>query len=122
MIVHLTTQTDWQTAQPIGTYRAASLETEGFIHCSTTAQILDVANLFYAGIPDLVLLWIELSRVRADVRWEPPVHPGSSPSGKELENQVQLFPHIYGPLNLDAVVEVTDFVPDVDGVFRRVRG
>lgn len=122
MIIHLTTKTDWETAQFLGEYRAASLESQGFIHCSTAEQILGVANSFYQGVPDLILLWLDPARVKADVRWEAPIHPSASPAdATPEENESNLFPHIYGPINLDAVVEITAFHPDQDGVFRHVR-
>lgn len=125
MIIHLTTQMNWQTAQLLGEYRTESLEAEGFIHCSTPEQILNVANFLYQGIPDLLLLWIDPERVRAEIRWEAPVHPGApqeTPLETGPDNQTERFPHIYGVINLDAVVKVVDFIPDADGVFRYVPG
>lgn len=125
MILHLTPKAAWQTAQLVGEYRTGSLDAQGFIHCSTADQILSVANRFYQGAPELVLLWIDPSRVRAEVRWEAPVEPGSdleAPQENMPEENASLFPHIYGPLNLDAVMEVFDFPPDADGVFRQVPG
>jgi uncharacterized protein (DUF952 family) len=124
MILHLTTQNNWQTAQRLSEYRAESLDTEGFIHCSTPEQILNVANFLYRGVPDLLLLWLDPARVRAEIRWEAPVHP-AAPLATPVENEVEpaaLFPHIYGTINLDAVLKVVDFLPDEDGVFRHVPG
>ncbi|MCB9135344.1 MAG: DUF952 domain-containing protein [Anaerolineales bacterium] len=124
MIIHLTTKTAWQAAQHAGAYRADSLEKEGFIHCSTQEQILPVANFLYRGIPELVLLWLDPARVHAEIRWEPPVHPGASENSESAPAPAatNLFPHIYGPINLNAVFEVVDFLPDVDGIFRQVPG
>ncbi|MBT3392294.1 MAG: DUF952 domain-containing protein [Chloroflexi bacterium] len=104
VIVHLCTRADWEVAQRAGAYRAASLESEGFIHCSRPDQIFKVVNTFYQQIPDLVLLWLEPEKIAAEIRWE-------AADGDE-------FPHIYGPLNLDAVIRVSDFLPDADGVYR----
>ncbi len=104
-LVHICPRDDWQAAQAAGEYRAASLETVGFIHCSRPEQVLGVANSFYTGVPDLVLLWIDPARLSAKVRWE--LADG------------QLFPHLYGPLNLEAVVAVTGLFPDDDGIFRK---
>jgi len=125
MIVHLTTKTDWKAAQEVGTYRAESLETQGFIHCSTSEQILGVANSFYRGIPALVLLWIDPGRVLAEVRWEAPIHPAartldSTRGERPPDKNAELFPHIYGPINLEAVIGVVDFLPDAEGVFQEV--
>lgn len=103
-ILHLCTRADWEVAQKAGEYRAASLDGEGFIHCSRPDQILKVVNTFYQQIPNLVLLWLEPEKIAAEIRWE--VADGDE------------FPHIYGPLNLDAVACVCDFLPDADGVYR----
>lgn len=111
-ILHITSRTEWQAAQQRGAYRAPSLETEGFIHCSTEKQVLHVANAFYRGQNNLVLLVIDEARVQPEVRWEPPAGkpaPGISPSDR--------FPHIYGPINLNAVVRVVDLQPDPAGTF-----
>lgn len=70
-LVHLCSKEDWQAAQAAGEYRAASLEKEGFIHCSRPEQILGVANRFYRGMPGL-LLWLDPSRLRAELR-NPPI-------------------------------------------------
>ena len=103
-IVHICSLRDWQAAEQEGEYRAPSLENEGFIHCSRPGQVLAVANLFYRAFPDLILLWIDTDKVTPEVRWDPA--------------DGEVFPHIYGPLNLDAVTAVRDFPPDEEGVFR----
>ncbi len=94
-IVHLCPRMDWEAAQQAGAYRPTSLDTEGFIHCSRPEQIAGVAERFFQGQRDLVLLWIDPALVRAPIRWE--------------ATDGELFPHIYGPLNLDAVIRVTAF-------------
>lgn len=93
-------------------YHADSLSTEGFIHCSKPSQIVDVANSFYRGQQGLVLLVIDPSRLVAELKWEPPAQPEPTHA-----RTGELFPHIYGPLNLDAIVEVIPFEPDPDGSF-----
>jgi uncharacterized protein (DUF952 family) len=110
----LTSREEWLAAQQTGEYRAPSLESEGFIHCSTEKQIVRVANSFYAGQHGLVLLVIDPSQLQAELRWEPPAHP--SPQA-DLPPTNELFPHIYGPINIEAVTKVLDFEPDVDGNF-----
>lgn len=105
MILHITTRADWETAQALGEYRADSLETEGFIHCSTPEQVLGPANSFYHGQTDLVLLIIDPARLSAEL-----VYEDSHQSG-------QAFPHIYGPLNFDAVTSAVPFPPLADGSF-----
>lgn len=107
-IFHIVQRTEWEQAAPAGDYRPASLEQEGFIHCSTAEQVPGVANAFYRGQPDLVLLVIDSARLRAPLREEPPAEDPTSEAR---------FPHIYGPLNTDAVRRVVPFVPDADGRF-----
>jgi uncharacterized protein (DUF952 family) len=114
MIYHITSRTAWLDARTRGDYRAESLETEGFIHCSTEKQVVPVAQKYYAGQSDLLLLVIEPSRLSADLRWEPPSGGAPPPGVPEGE----LFPHIYGPINLDAVVQVFDLQSDPDGTFK----
>ena len=109
VILHATPRTEWAAAQKQGNYTADSLAGEGFIHCSTEKQIVRVANMIFAGQHGLVLLVIDPARLTSDLRWEPGVDLAS-----------ELFPHIYGPLNLDAVVEVLAFEPDADGHFTRL--
>lgn len=104
MIFHITSRSQWQQAQLVGEYRADSLETEGFIHCSHATQIVWVANLFYRGAADLVLLQIDPAKLIAPLQYD------AIETGEK-------FPHIYGGLNLDAVVQVIDFPPQSDGTF-----
>ena len=105
MILHICPASAWQAAQEAGSYRGDTLKTEGFIHCSTPEQIVDVANRFYHGQTGMVLLVIDRAQVQARVQDE------------NLEGGDILFPHIYGPLNLDAVVDVISFEPQEDGYF-----
>ena len=97
-----------------GVYRAESLSAQGFIHCSSLHQLLDVANNFYRGQHGLVILEVDPARLRAELRFEPPDHPAVAGAAPATD---QLFPHLYGPLNLDAVVAVYDFEPNVGGDF-----
>ena len=102
-ILHIATRADWDAAQQSAEYQVGSLDTEGFIHCSTPQQVLGPANAFYHGHHDLVLLVIVPAKRQADLRYEAADH--------------DMFPHIYGPLNLDAVVDVLPFPPREDGTF-----
>jgi uncharacterized protein (DUF952 family) len=104
MILHITTPDAWAQAKMDGLYRSTSLATEGFIHCSTLRQIVATANKHYARRSGLVLLCIEESRLTAKLRYE------------DL-NAGDLFPHIYGPINLDAVSKVVSYEPGADGKF-----
>ena len=113
MIFHITARTDWEDAQQRGEYRAESLETEGFIHCSTPSQVLPVAENFYKGQSGLILLGIEPTFLSSPVKWEPPTG-GSPPPGVPDGDS---FPHIYGPINLNAVVKVFNLNLDPKGGF-----
>ena len=84
---------------------ARILAEEGFIHCSHAHQVVPVADAIYRGTPGLVLLVIDPAAVRAEIREE------------ALCNSGERFPHIYGPLNVDAVVDVLPFEPTADGSF-----
>jgi uncharacterized protein (DUF952 family) len=114
MIYHITTRDAALESRQVGEYRAESLSNEGFIHLSGIHQVLDVANNFYTGQHGLVLLEVDVSRLEAELKYEPPVHP---PSSASVPSTDQLFPHLYGPLNFDAVVAVYDIEPNPDGKF-----
>lgn len=105
-IVHICGHTEWKAAQHRGIYSAPSLESDGFIHASRPEQILHVANTFYPGVTNLVLLWIDVGSLEAELRWE------------MVDGEI--FPHIYGPINLNAVNQITSFAPDSDGIFRHL--
>jgi uncharacterized protein (DUF952 family) len=111
MIYHITSRKAWEDAQTHGAYIADSLTTEGFIHCSTIEQVLPVAHNYYRGQKGLILLQIEPSLLSADLKWEPP-SGGAPPPGVPVGD---MFPHIYGPINMKAVVKVIDFEPNPDG-------
>jgi ribokinase len=100
-ILHICSRHDWEHAQQAGEYRADSLLTEGFIHFSTPAQVTRTADRFLGGRQGLVLLVVDCARLRSELRYE-------AADG-------DLFPHLYGPLNLDAVVAVQDYVPSSTG-------
>jgi uncharacterized protein (DUF952 family) len=109
LIYHIATASDWARAQAAGEYttstRGRTLAEEGFIHCSAAGQVAAVANLFYRGLADLLILVIDTSRVRPQIRLE--WVPGSE----------EPFPHVYGPLNVEAVVGTRRFVPGPGGRF-----
>jgi uncharacterized protein (DUF952 family) len=112
-ILHITTRKAWIDATRAGRYSAASLETEGFIHCSTLKQVLPVAAKYYAGQTGLVLLEIDPAKLFAELKWEPPAGGGPPPGVPEGD----VFPHVYGPINPDAVVQVVDLTAGENGLF-----
>jgi uncharacterized protein (DUF952 family) len=111
MIAHIVNRRDWAKALGCGTYAPDSLRAEGFIHCSTLAQVVDTASRFYRGQDDLVVLCIEESRLNAELKYE-------APTIQHDESAGALFPHLYGELNLDAVVRVVALPCEADGSFR----
>lgn len=107
-LFHITEATGWAGAQAVGGYTAPSLATEGFIHLSTREQVLRTAERFYRGIAGLVLLEIDPDRLTANVEWEPA--------------DGDVFPHLYGPLALGAVLAAHAFPPSPDGTFEMPAG
>ena len=98
MIVHITTPVAWADAIATGAYTADSLATEGFIHCSDERQLAWVVQKHFSGRTGLLLLHIDPARLDAEVKYE------------NLEGGTDLFPHVYGPIPVSAVVDVTPLV------------
>ena len=98
MIFHVTEAARWQRSLREGAHTASTrgveLAEQGFIHCSTATQWPVVVERFYAGATDLVLLHIDESLLSAPLRYE-----GAGDGAEE-------FPHVYGPIDLAAVVRV----------------
>ena len=109
VIYHIASAVDWAQARRDGQYamstRGRTLAEEGFIHTSTAAQVTIVANAFYRDAADLLLLVIDPGRVTPEIRYE------------RVPGQDLPYPHIYGPLNVDAVVATRPFEPGPDGTF-----
>lgn len=96
MIYHVINKTSWQQALQQGFYEAPSLATEGFIHLSTKDQVAGVLQRYYQNQTDLLLLQVDESKLTAELKYE------IAPSVNEL------FPHLFGRLNLNAVTAVTE--------------
>ena len=109
-IYHITSRSAWNEAARSGRYSADSLASEGFIHCSTAAQVLPVARQFYRGHTGLVLLVIDTSRLDSPVQWERSVPPLGVA-------ELAAFPHVYGPIALDAVAACLEFELNEAGEF-----
>jgi uncharacterized protein (DUF952 family) len=110
IIFHITTRNAWDRAASEGSYRPEAFPVDGFIHCSTRDQVIQVANLRFRGQRGLVLLSVDTGKVAAQIVYE------------NLEGGEQRFPHIYGALNLDAVVQVSEFSPGDEGYFTLPNG
>lgn len=115
MIYHITSRASWQAALQEGIYRPPSLAQEGFIHFSTKSQLLMVANAFYRGQTDLVILCLPEARVAEALRWEAPEHP--DPNRAPTNAQQERFPHLHAPLAAIDVAQVVAFPPAPDGSF-----
>ena len=96
MIYHITTKQQWKLAQEKGFFDEPSLNTEGFIHNSTDAQVTGVLERYYKDKADLLLMHIDETKLEAELKYE------LAPSVNEF------FPHVFGNINLDAVVKTTE--------------
>lgn len=113
MIFHITSRAAWTESQAKGEYTAPSLAAEGFIHCSTISEVLPVANSYYPGQTGLVLLVIDPALLSSSLKWEGP--SGGTPPPGVAEGE--LFPHVYGPINLNSVLKVVELKTDSSGSF-----
>lgn len=107
-LFHIVSKSDWEKAKSSGSYQPPSLKKEGFIHCSKTDQLLGVANSFYKGQTDLLILRINKEKVTSEIKFEPPL---------EAPMSGLLFPHIYGALEVNAVDGTVEFPCSPDGTF-----
>ncbi len=108
VLVHLCPSDDWSAAQVHGELRPESLTSVGFVHLSTPQQVHLPANRLYRGRDDLVLLHIDPSVLDSPIRWE---------LGVATDPESMVFPHLYGPLPVGAVINVTSYRPDDGGMF-----
>lgn len=104
-IFHITRRGEWERAEREGFYQTPTLASEGFIHCSRSGQVVRVADRLFRGQTGLVLLEIDAGRVGAEIRYE------------NCEGGQEVFPHIYGALDVGSVVRVSAFEPGEDGSF-----
>ena len=95
IIYHVTTASDWEAAQQKGYYEHPSLVGEGFIHCSQDHQVAGVLERYFAGQTGLLKLVIDTDKLTSKFVFD------WSPSTADT------FPHVYGPINIDAVIDVT---------------
>jgi uncharacterized protein (DUF952 family) len=109
-IYHFTERTTFENARTKGYYTPKPFEKDGFIHCSTREQVLQVANFIAPKDGDLLLLKIDTERVTPRIIYE------------NLEGGSKLFPHVYGPLDLAAIVEARSFAVNSVGEFELPEG
>jgi len=102
-IFHMCREGEWLAAKAAGTYRGSSQDAaDGFIHFSTRTQVVESAAKHRAGQTGIVLLTVDASALGDALKWEP-------------SRKGQLFPHLYGPLPIDAVVRVDPLPIAADG-------
>jgi uncharacterized protein (DUF952 family) len=101
-VLHLATPEAWTAAEASGRVSPPSLEAEGFIHCSTAAQVAGTIRRHFEGIDELCLLELDLTAVGADLRWEES-RPG------------EVYPHLYRPLLVEEVARVVPWHRSPDG-------
>lgn len=104
-IYHIVSLDDWNTNEVRAEYKPRQFATEGFIHCSYLHQLSSVADRFFFGQNNLLLLVIDCSKIHSKIIDE------------NLEGGLELYPHLYGELPKNAVVEVISFPCNLDGSF-----
>lgn len=104
VIYHMCRAEEWVTALEAGHYDGSSQDkADGFIHFSTRSQVWTSAAKHRRGQPGILLLSVDATALGEALKWEP-------------SRGVQLFPHLYGPLDIDAVIETTPLPLDDDGI------
>lgn len=106
LLVHLCGSGEWARAQIRGAIEPA--HGSAFVHLSTTHQVHLPANRVFSGRKDLMLLYVDPALLHAALRWEVGV-PG--------DPATMVFPHLYGPLPVSAVIKVNAYPPGADGRF-----
>ena len=105
IIYHMTKPQTWKMAKEKNVYDFCALKTDGFIHCSTLEQTLPTANRFFRDELQIIVLVIDEDKVNAKIIYEP------------ADDVDESFPHIYGEINLDAVIKVQELEKDADDYF-----
>ena len=108
-LFHITSTAEAAAAEASGEYRPQAFARDGFVHCSYDHQVLATANRIFRGRRDLVLMEID------------PTHLGCAVIDENLEGGAELFPHIYGPVPMAAVLHVHPLPCRADGGFTWAR-
>ncbi|MDB5241519.1 MAG: hypothetical protein JWP57_2144 [Spirosoma sp.] len=101
IIYHVVPAETWLVFDGEPTYEADSLRSEGFIHLSEQQQVAGVLDRYYQNVPNLLLLHIDPAKLTHELRYE-------------AASNGELFPHVYGPINKDAVIEIEKIVVNND--------
>lgn len=106
LIFHITTEEEFQNHKEGGEYHPESIDTDGYIHCSKGSQIEEAANRLFPDADQIVLLIIDIPTLSADVKYEADEETGEK------------FPHIYGPLNTNAIMDKLNIFTEDSGAFK----
>lgn len=93
LIYHIVPAADWAQQADQPTYEAGSLQTEGFIHLSQQEQVAGTLRRYYTNVPDLLLLHVDTDKLMHELKYE-------------VATNGEQFPHLYGPLNKEAIVAI----------------
>ncbi len=94
-IYHIVTPEIWEKFKDENEYEAASLQTEGFIHCSFAEQLDAVLNRYYKDAEKVLILEIETDKLTSELVNEPSTNN-------------EIYPHIYGKINVDAIENIEE--------------
>lgn len=95
IIYHIVLPETWETFKDKDFYEAESLHNEGFIHCSFAEQIKGVLGRYYKGVEKVLILTIDSEKLTSNLVNEPSTNN-------------EIYPHIYGQINRDAIVEIEE--------------
>lgn len=105
LLFHITTKDDWKQFNNSGRYEPESLESDGFIHCSTGDQVEATANRIFEDEDEILLLVIDATTLHEDIKYEEDADTGEK------------FPHLYSPLNTNAIIDKITIKAEDDGKF-----
>jgi uncharacterized protein (DUF952 family) len=94
-IYHIVLPEAWESAKGRPSYAADSLESEGFIHCSFESQLEGVVSRYYSKAERIFVLKLDTEKLRSRLV-------------KEESTNGEIYPHLYGRLNMDAIVDVEE--------------
>ena len=94
-IYHIVLPDVWETFKDKELYEAESLATEGFIHCSFAEQLEGVLGRYYQGVEKVLVMEINPDKLTSKLVNEPSTND-------------EVYPHIYGKINVDAIVEIKE--------------
>ena len=101
-LFHICTEDDLRQARALGVHRPESLSSDGFVHLARSTQVIQVLQHFFVGKQGLVLLAIDPARLTHALKFEAAAAVGSQPGAGD---KGESFPHVYGPLNIEAIVD-----------------